>query len=85
MEEFTVSFQSSGQFFDEEVNPAPLNFISKTLEQAFNFHFGDIYKSKGRIFSRTPFNLTKSFDYLKNLIVRKRREKDRRKESENGK
>ena len=85
MGEFAVSFQSSGQFFDEEGKPAPLNLISDTLEQAFNFHFGDIYKSKGRIFRRKPFNLTKSLDYLKNLIVRERREQDKRKEAENGK
>ena len=73
MGEFVVSFELSGQFFDGEGKPAPLILISETLERAFNFSFGDIYKSKKRIFSRKPYNLTKAFDYLKNLIMRENR------------
>lgn len=70
MGEFAVSFQFSGQFLNDEGKPAPLILISETLEQAFNFSFGGIYKSKKRIFSRKPFNLTKALDYLKNLIIK---------------
>lgn len=76
MGEFAVSFELSGQFFDGEGKPAPLILISETLEKAFNFSFGGIYKSKKRIFSRKPYNLTKAFDRLKNLITRESRKRN---------
>jgi len=76
MGEFAVSFELSGQFFDGEGKPAPLILISETLEKAFNFSFGGIYKSKKRIFSRKPYNLTKAFDRLKNLIARESRKRN---------
>ena len=80
MGEFAVSFELSGQFFNEEGKPAPLNLISKALEHAFNFSFGGIYKSKERIFSRKPYNFTKSLDYLRNLIIRESRKKKMKKD-----
>ncbi|WP_282918733.1 hypothetical protein [Porphyromonas macacae] len=77
MGEFAVSFELSGQFLNEEGKPAPLILISETLERAFNFSFGDIYKSKTRIFSRKPFNLTKALDHLKTLLIRESQDKDK--------
>lgn len=77
MGEFAVSFELSGQFLDEKGNPASLILISEALEEAFNFSFGDIYKSKKRIFSRKTFNLTKALDYLKNLLIRENRNKSK--------
>lgn len=70
MGEFATSFEFSRQFVDEEGEPAPFIQIARTLETAFNFTFGDAYKSKARVFSRKPCNLTKALDYLKNLIIR---------------
>lgn len=70
MGEFAVSFEFSGQFLNEEGNPAPYIQIAQALEQAFNFKFGDAYKSKARVFKRKPFNLTKALDFLRNLIIR---------------
>ncbi|MCD7900748.1 MAG: hypothetical protein LUH22_13000 [Bacteroides sp.] len=75
MGEFVVSFGLSGQFLNEEGNPASLILISQALEQAFNFTFGSIYKSKERIFKRKPSNLTNALDNLRNLIVRESRQK----------
>lgn len=79
MGEFAVSFELSSQFVDETGNPAPFIQIANVLEQAFNFNFGDAYKSKARVFSRKPFNLTKALDYLKNLLIRESRERDKKK------
>jgi len=79
MGEFAVSFEFSGQFFDEEGKPASFIHIVHALEQAFNFTFGDAYKSKSRIFSRKPYNLTKALDYLKNLIEQESRKKKMKK------
>jgi len=76
MGEFAVSFELSHQFVDETGKPAPFIQIANALEKAFNFNFGDVYKSKARIFSRKPYNLTKSLDYLRTLIVRAGRKQD---------
>lgn len=75
MGEFAVSFELSGQFLNEEGNPVPYIHIAHALEHAFNFTFGDAYKSKERVFKRKPYNLTKALDYLKNFIVRENRKK----------
>jgi len=76
MGEFAVSFELSRQFVDEAGKPAPFIHIAQALGTAFNFSFGDAYKSKARIFSRKPYNLTKALDCLKNLIVRANRKQD---------
>lgn len=69
MGEFAISFESSGQFVNEQGQPVAFIHIAQTLEMAFNFQFGNAYKSKARVFNRKPYNLTKAFDHLKNLIV----------------
>lgn len=69
MGEFAISFESSGQFVNEKGQPVGFIHIAQTLEMAFNFQFGNAYKSKARVFSRKPYNLTKAFDYLKKLVV----------------
>lgn len=76
MGEFAVSFELSDQFIDEEGKPAPFIHIAETLGTAFNFSFGDAYKSKERVFKRKPYNLTRALDSLKNLIIRASRKQD---------
>jgi hypothetical protein len=80
MGEYAISFELSGQFLNEEGRSAPLILISNALEQAFNFSFGDIYKSKERVFTRKPYNLTKALDYLKNLLIRESQNKKMKKD-----
>lgn len=79
--EIAVSFELSRQFVDEEGNPAPFIHIAQSLETAFNFSFGDAYRSKGRVFKRKPYNLTKALDYLKNLIVKRERKNKMKKDA----
>lgn len=81
MGEFATTLELSGQFLGENGNPAPFIHIAESLEFAFNFTFGDAYKSKARVFSRKPFNLTRALDYLKNLLV-KASQKDKMKKDE---
>lgn len=73
MGEIAISFELSRQFVDEGGNPSPFIHISQALETAFNFSFGDAYRSKERVFKRKFYNLTKSLDYLRNLIAKKDR------------
>jgi hypothetical protein len=77
MGEFATTFELSGQFIDAEGKPASYTSIAEALQSAFNFSFGNAYKSKARVFSRKPFNLTKALDYLKNLLIRESRNKSR--------
>lgn len=77
MGEIATTFELSGQFLGENGNPAHFIHIAEALELAFNFTFGDAYKSKARVFSRKPFNLTKALDHLKNLLIRESRNKDK--------
>lgn len=81
MGEFAVSFELSGQFLNGEGNPASYIHIARALEEAFNFTFGNAYKSKERVFKRKPFNLTKALDYLQNLIIRESRNKKMKKDA----
>lgn len=80
MGEFALTLDLSKQFMDEEGKPIPFIHIAHTLEDAFNFTFGDAYKSKGRIFIRKPYNLTKALDYLKNLLTRESRNRKMKKD-----
>jgi hypothetical protein len=73
MGEFATTLELSGQFLDENGCPASFIHITEALEFAFNFTFGNAYKSKARVFSRKPFNLTKALDYLKNLLIHESR------------
>jgi hypothetical protein len=75
MGEFATTFELSNQFLDENGKPVPFKYIADSLEYAFNFTFGNAYKSKSRVFSRKPYNLTKALDYLKKLLVRESRSK----------
>lgn len=76
MGEFAVSFELTHQFVNERGQPVPFIQIAQTLEMAFNFSFGDAYKSKERVFKRKPYNLTRALDFLKNLIIRAARKQD---------
>jgi hypothetical protein len=77
MGEFATTFELSEQFIDEEGKPASYISIAEALQSAFNFSFGNAYKSKARVFSRKPFNLTKALDHLKNILIRESRDRDK--------
>jgi len=78
MGEFATTFELSGQFIDEEGKRASYISIAEALESAFNFSFGNAYKSKARVFSRKPFNLTKALDFLKKLLISESRNKGKK-------
>lgn len=79
MGEFATALELSNQFLDENGNPATFINICEALQLAFNFTFGNAYKSKARVFSRKPFNLTKALDHLRNLLIRESRNRDKNK------
>ena len=76
--EIATSLQLTDEFFDESGKPSALSHIASALEQAFNYSHGDVYKSKSTIFRRKPYNRTKALDYLRNLIIREKRNRDKK-------
>jgi len=76
--EIATALQLTDEFFDENGNPFALNHIADALKQAFNYSDGDVYKSKSTVFKRKPYNRTKALDYLKNLIIREKRNRDKK-------
>lgn len=71
MAEIVVSLFLSGEVKDKSGKAVSLTLLAKTFEQAFNFSFGSIYDKQDALFRRKPFNLTKTLDSLKSLILRK--------------
>lgn len=45
------------------------------FEQLFNLKFGSIYDKIGKVFTRKPYNLTKTLDALRNTITREDRKR----------
>ncbi len=45
------------------------------FEQLFNLKFGSIYDKIGEVFTRKPYNLTKTLDALRNAIAREDRKR----------
>lgn len=49
--------------------------LARNFEQLFNLKFGSIYDKIGEVFTRKPYNLTKTLDALRNAIVREDRKR----------
>lgn len=77
--EIATALQLTGEFIDENGDISALIHISEALEQAFNYTHNGIYKSKSTVFRRKTYNRTKALDYLKNLIIREKRNLDKQK------
>jgi hypothetical protein len=71
MAEIVVGLFLSGEVKDKSGKAVSLTSLAQTFEQAFNFSFGSIYDKQDALFRRKPFNLTKTLDSLKSLILRK--------------
>ena len=49
--------------------------LARGFEQLFNLKFGSIYDKIGEVFTRKPYNLTKTLDALRNAIAREDRKR----------
>ncbi|MDR1562852.1 MAG: hypothetical protein LBS54_07210 [Dysgonamonadaceae bacterium] len=50
-------------------NPSTIAFAD-TFEYAFGFNFNDIYDCQSELFRRKPYNLTKTLDALKAVLIK---------------
>lgn len=73
--EIVVALFLSKKVFQRNGEPAHLNQIAVAFERIFNCSFGSIYDQQEKVFDRKPFNRTKALDFLRNLIIRKDKEK----------
>ena len=78
MAEIVVGLQLLSEVPDISGKPAELIQITRAIEHAFNFKFGDIYELKNEIFRRKPYNRTKALDMLRNAIFREDRKRSRK-------
>jgi len=73
--EIVVALFLSKKVFQRNGKPAHLKQIALAFERIFNCSFGTIYDQQEKVFDRKPFNRTKALDFLRNLIIRKDKEK----------
>lgn len=64
-----------GKIVGENGTPVPKIQLARGFEQLFNLKFGSIYDKIGKVFTRKPYNLTKTLDALRNAIVREDRKR----------
>lgn len=81
--EIALYLKLSGEFIDEQGKAVSLKLMRETLEHALNFKFKNFDRKIYEIFKRKPFNLTKALDYLRNLLIREKRNRERKKMKEN--
>lgn len=68
---------------DEQGKIVTLKSMRETLEFVFNFTFKDFDRKIHEVFKRKPFNLTKALDYLRNLLIREKRNREEQKMKNN--
>ena len=64
-----------GKIVGENGKPVPKIQLARGFEQLFNLKFGSIYDKIGEVFTRKPYNLTKTLDALRNTIAREDRKR----------
>lgn len=64
-----------GKIVGENGKPVPKIQLARGFEQLFNLKFGSIYDKIGEVFTRKPYNLTKTLDALRNAIAREDRKR----------
>ena len=64
-----------GKIVGENGTPVPKIQLARGFGQLFNLKFGSIYDKIGKVFTRKPYNLTKTLDALRNAIAREDRKR----------
>ena len=64
-----------GEITGKNGKPVSEACLARGFEQLFNLKFGSIYDKIGEVFTRKPYNLTKTLDALRNAIGREDRKR----------
>lgn len=63
-------------------SPSTIAFAD-TFEQAFGFSFNNIYDRQGELWKRKPYNLTKTLDAMKTVLMKEYRKRKAEEEKKN--
>ena len=73
--EIVLGLFLQGEITGKNGKPVSEACLARNFEQLFNLKFGSIYDKIGEVFTRKPYNLTKTLDALRNAIVREDRKR----------
>ena len=76
--EIVLALFLQGQIVGEDGKPVSEVRLARGFEQLFNLKFGSIYDKVGEVFTRKPYNLTKTLDALRNAIIKEDRKRKNR-------
>ncbi len=72
------SVSTGGKSLAKMENLSQKFVLARGFEQLFNLKFGSIYDKVGEVFTRKPYNLTKTLDALRNAIIKEDRKRKNR-------
>lgn len=76
--EIVLGLFLQGEITGKDGKPVSKACLARGFEQFFNLKFGSIYDKIGEVFTRKPYNLTKTLDALRNAIAKEdRKRKDK--------
>ena len=78
MAEIVIALHLSGVVIGVGGKPVPLIQLANTFESMFNFSFGNIYDKQDAIFNRKSYNITKTLDQLRTIILREDKKRNNR-------
>lgn len=73
--EIVLGLFLQGEITGKNGKPVSEACLARNFEQLFNLKFGSIYDKIGEVFTRKPYNLTKTLDALRNAIAREDRKR----------
>ena len=73
--EIVLGLFLQGEITGKNGKPVSEACLARGFEQLFNLKFGSIYDKIGEVFTRKPYNLTKTLDALRNAIAREDRKR----------
>lgn len=73
--EIVLGLFLQGEITGKNGKPVSEACLARRFEQLFNLKFGSIYDKIGEVFTRKPYNLTKTLDALRNAIAREDRKR----------
>lgn len=76
--EIVLALFLQGQIVGEDGKPVPKVCLARGFEQLLNLKFGSIYDKVDEIFNRKPYNLTKTLDALRSVIIKEDRKRRNR-------
>ncbi|MBC8618310.1 hypothetical protein H8788_11215 [Parabacteroides faecis] len=76
--EIVLGLFLQGEIIGKDGKPVSEARLARGFEQLFNLKFGSIYDKVSEVFTRKPYNLTKTLDALRNAIVKEDRKRKNR-------